>query len=108
MQSQMTHDVVKITISDFVSNKCTILLLYMVPDHLGMAKVSRIHSSLSHRFLAPMSRVNQKQKILLFPNTMCVPVVYKNVALSLNDWYENVCHQLSVVGIVRIVVSSLK
>ena len=42
-----------------------------------------------------------KQKILLFPDTMCVPVVNKNVALSLNDWYKNVCHQPSVVGIIR-------
>ena len=30
-------------------------------------------------------------------NTMCVPVVNKNVALSLNDWYENVCHHSSAV-----------
>ena len=37
----------------------------MVPDHLGMAKVSRIHSALSRRFLALLNRVNKRPQQLL-------------------------------------------
>lgn len=60
-----THNTVKITISDFASNKGTILLLYVVPDHLGTARASRIHSSVSHRFLALLNQVNQRPQQLL-------------------------------------------
>ena len=65
MQSQRLTILSRLQFQTSFQNKCTILSLYMVPDHLGMAKVSRILPSLSHRFLAPMSRVNRRPRQIL-------------------------------------------